>query len=227
MLPMPGCCWLCQLPLRLQQQGICGFCQRNLLRRSARCPQCGLAAENARQPCGRCLRQPPPWQALIAAGNYQPPLSALLIRFKFLRLTALSVMLARLILLSWLDARRQRLLVRPDILLAVPLPKTRAWRRGFNQTDLLARPLARWVGCRYQPTGLRSVRAVKHQHRLPARARRRNLLGAFRVEIAVRGCHIAVIDDVVTTGSTAAEISRLLIHAGAASVQIWCLCRTL
>lgn len=227
MLPMPACCWLCLMPLKLHRHGVCSLCYRQFSAAPPVCPRCGLPASASRFECGRCLRRPPPWQALVAVGDYQPPLSALIKQLKFHRITALSVMLARLILLSWLQARRRGLVVRPAILLAVPQHHRRAWRRGFNQTDLLAQPLARWVGCRYSAHGLRRVQAASAQHRLTARARRKNLRGAFKLEIDVSGRHIAVIDDVVTTGSTVGEISRLLLTAGAASVQVWCLCRTL
>ena len=227
MLPMQGVCWLCQAALKLPAQGICSYCLRTLPALPRCCPRCGLPAGDTFIPCGRCLLRPPPWQQLIAVSDYRPPLSLLLARHKFFGVTALSVMLARLILLSWLTARRQRNLPRPDLLLAVPLHHQRAWRRGFNQADLLAAPLAHWLCCRYRPEALTRRRAARVQHQLDARTRRKNLRGAFQLEIAVRGRHIALIDDVVTTGSTVAEISRLLMHAGAASVQIWCLCRTL
>ncbi|MCU5771876.1 DNA utilization protein GntX [Erwiniaceae bacterium BAC15a-03b] len=227
MLPMPGCCWLCLMPTALHQQGICSLCYRQLPASPSSCPRCGLPAASGDVDCGRCLLRPPPWQALVAVTNYQPPLSLLVRQFKFQQITALSVMLARLILLSWLQQRRTRQLVRPEIVLAVPLHQRRAWRRGFNQADLLARKLAYWIGSDYSAQGLRRVRAADLQHQLSARARRKNLRGAFKLEIAVAGRHIAVVDDVVTTGSTVAEISRLLQAAGAASVQICCLCRTL
>lgn len=226
MLSMPGRCWLCHLPLHLTFHGLCSHCLRSLPPLPPCCPQCGLPAPGHR-PCGRCLQNPPPWQALVAVTAWRPPLSRLVSQLKFSAVTALSVMLARLILLSWLQARRNRGLPRPDILLTVPLHGRRAWRRGFNQTTLLARPLARWLQSRYLPQGITRLRAGAVQHQLTARARRKNLRGAFCLEIDVRGRHIALIDDVVTTGSTAAEISRLLLAEGAASIQIWCLCRTL
>ncbi|MFD1800813.1 DNA utilization protein GntX [Mixta tenebrionis] len=227
MLPMQAGCWLCQTPLKLPRQGLCSYCLRALPPLPPCCPRCGLAAANPLLACRRCLRRPPPWQHLVAVSAYGAPLSQLIARHKFSRVTALSVMLARLILLSWLAARRQRGLQRPDLLLTVPLHHRRAWRRGFNQADLLARPLARWLGCAWRPDGLTRRAAGHIQHQLSASARKRNLRNAFRLEITVRDRHIALIDDVVTTGSTVAEISRLLMQAGAASVQIWCLCRTL
>jgi len=158
--------------------------------------------------------------------DYVPPLSEWVQQLKFSRATALRVMLARLLLLKLLTKRRQQPLPRIDLVLSVPLHRRRAWQRGYNQAALLAKPLARWLGCEYRE-GLRRVRHGAVQHALSARARKSNLRGAFRLEMAVRGRHILLIDDVVTTGSTVGEISRLLLAQGAASVHIGCLCRTL
>jgi ComF family protein len=225
MLPIPALCWLCRLPLRLAQHGLCSSCLRQLPRIPERCPCCGLPARGDRV-CGRCLQRPPPWQQLICVSDYHPPLSHWVNQLKFCRATALRVMLARLLLLKWLAMRRHYALPRPDIILSVPLHQYRHWRRGYNQAQLLAQPLAHWLGCAYVE-GIRRVRRAAVQHELSASARKKNLRGAFRLEIPVTGRHILLIDDVVTTGSTVAEISRMLQAAGAASVQIGCLCRTL
>ncbi|WP_210453367.1 DNA utilization protein GntX [Pantoea ananatis] len=226
MLPMPALCWLCQLPLRIALHGLCSICLRQLPRLPSLCPCCGLPAASDALPCGRCLLRPPPWQALICVSHYQPPLSTWVNQLKFSGITALRVMLARLLLLSWLNAYRRGQTVRPDLLMCVPLHARRCWRRGYNQTALLATPLARWLECEFS-LALSRQRARAVQHQLSARQRRRNLRGAFCLETDVNGRHIALIDDVVTTGSTVREISRLLQGRGAASVQVWCLCRTL
>lgn len=178
-------------------------------------------------PCGRCLQRPPPWQRLVFVGDYVAPLSQLVKRFKFHRTPELAPTLARLMLLRWQQARREQYLNRPDLILAVPLHASRCWRRGYNQSDLLARPLARWLGCAYRPAALRRVRKTALQQRLSASARRHNLQRAFACTVPVAGRHIALVDDVVTTGSTVAAIAALLRRQGAASVQIWCVCRTL
>ncbi len=99
-----------------------------------------------------------------------------------------------------------------------------AWE---EMTCLFAPSLARWRGCVWHREGLTRQRAGAVQHSLNARQRRQNLKNAFQLEFAVQGLHIALVDDVVTTGSTVAEISRLLLRNGAATVQVWCLCRTL
>ena len=227
MLPMPTACWLCQMPLAISRHGLCSFCLRHLPALPWCCPRCGLPAPSALTECRSCLLKPPPWQQMIFVSEWRSPVKEWVKRLKFSQATALSVMLARLLLLKWLVARREHNLRRPDILLCVPLHKTRAWRRGYNQMDDVARQLARWLNCHYAPAGLSRQRKTRIQHSLNAIARRKNLRGAFRVEIRVKGQHIVLTDDVVTTGSTASEISRILLAAGAASVQVWSLCRTL
>ncbi|MCU6667968.1 DNA utilization protein GntX [Enterobacteriaceae bacterium H4N4] len=227
MLTVPGLCWLCQMPLALSHWGVCSVCRRAIAAPVSVCPRCGLPAMHPRLPCGRCLRKPPPWQALVAVGDYTPPVSPMLHQLKFSHQSQLALPLARLLLLAILQARRSRELPDVDLLMSVPLWSRRHWRRGFNQSDLLCRPLAHWLNCRYVPTALRRTRATPAQHHLSARLRKRNLQHAFALELPVAGRHIALVDDVVTTGSTVAEFSRLLLRSGAESVQVWCLCRTL
>jgi len=130
-------------------------------------------------------------------------------------------------LLYILDARRPTRLALLNRIVSDPLYSRRQWLRGFNQSELLSRPLARWLSCRYASHTLTRVRPALTQHFLSARQRKSNLKNAFRLELPLDGLHIAIVDDVVTTGSTVAEITRLLLQGGAATVQVWCLCRTL
>lgn len=227
MLPIHSRCWLCRQPLRLMQQGICSYCLRTLPAKPSCCPVCGLPSGDPHQPCGRCLQKAPPWQALVFVSDYRPPISTLVKNFKFQQTPALAPTLARLILLHWLQTHREQHLNRPEVILAVPLQDKRCWRRGYNQSELLALPLARWLGCEYRPAALRRIRATAPQQQLIARLRRRNLRGAFRCDENLAGKHVALLDDVVTTGSTMAEIATLLQKQGVASLQIWCVCRTL
>ncbi|KJV46804.1 phosphoribosyltransferase [Pantoea sp. BL1] len=225
MLSIPALCWLCRLPLQIARHGLCSRCVQQIPALPAICPCCALPASGTRL-CGRCLRRPPPWHSLTCVSDYLPPLSDWVIQLKFSRATALRVMLARLLLLKLLNSRRVNLTPRIDLVLSVPLHRRRAWQRGYNQAELLAKPLARWLGCEYR-AGVRRRRRGLVQHALRASARKKNLRGAFSLEMPVRGRHILLIDDVVTTGSTVAEISRILLAQGAASVHIGCLCRTL
>jgi ComF family protein len=212
------------MPLALAHWGICSRCVRAVCPHLSLCPQCGLPAANAHFACGRCLQKAPPWRYLVTVNQYVSPLSTLIHAWKFSGKPELARALARLLLLR-LKARPER--QKPDLLVAVPLWQRRHWRRGYNQADILCRPLARWLNIHYQPEAIRRVRPTATQHQLPARLRKQNLKNAFRLEFPVQGLHIALVDDVVTTGSTVAELSRLLLQNGAVSVQVWCLCRTL
>lgn len=227
MLTIPGLCWLCRMPLACPGWGICSCCLAALPVSPPSCPRCGLPAAPDVKACGRCLQEAPPWDRLIYVTAYQPPLSTLVHGYKFNGATALAQALARLILLKVLYASGRRLIPRPEIIVCIPLHARRAWRRGYNQSDLLAALLARWLKCDYQPAAIARTRSTLAQHQLGARRRRGNLRGAFRVDITVAGRHMVIVDDVVTTGSTVAEIARLLKKQGAATVQVWCLCRTL
>lgn len=168
MLPIHSRCWLCRQPLRLMQQGICSYCLRTLPAKPCCCPVCGLPSGDPHQPCGRCLQKAPPWQALVFVADYRPPISTLVKNFKFQQTPALAPTLARLILLHWLQAHREQHLNRPEVILAVPLQDKRCWRRGYNQSELLALPLARWLGCEYRPAALRRIRATAPQQKLIA-----------------------------------------------------------
>jgi ComF family protein len=227
MLTVPGLCWLCRMPLALAHWGICSGCARTIPLAATLCPRCALPAFSHALPCGRCLRKMPPWQQMVTVSGYTPPLSHLVHQMKFSHRPELARTLARLLLLAVRDAKRMRQLPAPDLLVNVPLWQHRHWRRGYNQSDLLCRILARWLNCRYEPTALQRVRMTRIQHQLSARLRKRNLKNAFRLELPVTGLHMVIVDDVVTTGSTVAEMSQLLLRSGAATVQVWCLCRTL
>ncbi len=200
MLTVPGLCWLCRMPLALSHWGICSVCARAVRQRVSLCPQCGLPAAHPSLPCGRCLQKPPPWQRLVSVSDYTPPLSLLVHQLKFTRRSEIAAALARLLLQEVLMARRSTGLQLPDRIVSVPLWSRRHWR---------------------------GVRATATQHHLSARLRKRNLKNAFRLELPVQGLHMVIVDDVVTTGSTVAEIAQLLLRNGAATVQVWCLCRTL
>ncbi|WP_258962812.1 phosphoribosyltransferase family protein, partial [Klebsiella pneumoniae] len=82
------------------------------------------------------------------------------------------------------------------------------------QSDLLCRPLSRWLGSAWRSDALTRRRRTGTQHQLSARLRKQNLKNAFQLELSLQGHHIAIVDDVVTTGSTVAEISRLLLRNG-------------
>lgn len=115
---------------------------------------------------------------------------------------------------------------RPELILPVPLHVSRLRERGYNQALEIARPLAQALN---RPIAMRTcerVRATSPQAGLHANARRRNVRGAFQVKRPLRVRHVAIVDDVVTTGQTATELARALRRAGAVRVDLWAVART-
>ncbi|MGB2788995.1 MAG: ComF family protein, partial [Dokdonella sp.] len=114
----------------------------------------------------------------------------------------------------------------PAALLCVPLHESRLRERGYNQALELAKPLARALHWPRHPHALRRIRSTQAQSGLDARARRRNLRGAFEVDPAqTLPTHVALLDDVMTTGSTLRECARVLRKAGVQRVDVWALAR--
>lgn len=227
MLAMEGVCWLCRQLLKIPQQGICSFCIRNLPPMPKVCPQCALPCEYHQFPCGRCLIKPPPWQNLITVAPYQAPLRQLIHQYKFRYQPQLAIALTRVFLLYWLNGYRQQQWKKPDLLISIPPHPRRCWRRGFDHMALIGGNLTTWLNIAYSQNSLLRSRDTLAQVSLTRKQRRNNLKEAFTLETSVSGLHIAIIDDVITTGSTMHAAAQLLICAGAHTVDAWSLCRTL
>nr|WP_238529409.1 phosphoribosyltransferase family protein [Vibrio mimicus] len=108
----------------------------------------------------------------------------------------------------------------------MPLHWRRRWQRGFNQSDLLARELARSLPTQYDSQLFARRRATPHQQGLSKAQRIQNLSGAFVLNHQPNQQHIAIVDDVVTTGSTIRHLCDLLLDVGVQSIDIYCICRT-
>ena len=205
---------------------ICADCLTRFAAPLPRCRRCALPVPAEVPLCGRCLVAPPPFDAALAAVDYRAPWDRLVAAFKFHGGLDLAASFAAAIVAA--EARRAA--PRPSLLLPVPLAPGRLRERGYNQAWELARRVGRTIGIAAEPMLLLRVRETAHQLALPLDARAGNVRGAFAVEPRRRGelagRHVAVVDDVLTTASTAAEIAAVLRQAGAASIEIWVLART-
>lgn len=188
-----------------------------------RCPRCALPLAAPAPACAGCLARPPAFAWTLAPYRYAFPLDRLLSRFKYSGDLAGGRLLAEL--LADALAREPRLGARDVLLLPVPLAGDRLAERGYNQALELARPLARRLGLTLAVDGLARIRATPRQAGLSARARRRNLRGAFAASAVVRGRRVLLVDDVMTTGATLRECARVLHRAGAREVGVVVLAR--
>ena len=229
LITISGYCWLCRQPLRYGNHSICSSCIRHLPQQNNRCPGCLYPSTHSMILCGRCLRSPPRWKQMLTVTDYRPPLNKLLHLYKYHPRPQIALCLAKLFLLRWLAHRRENLVRKPEQIISVPLHRHRRWRRGFDQVEAIAKPLARWLNCSYHPNTLIRTRATLAQTHLNAKQRQQNLDNAFIVNrtVSVAGKDLALIDDVITTSATLNAIVPLLFRAGARSVEVWAICRTL
>ena len=183
------------------------------------CPLCALPALRGAV-CGACLTRPPHFDAAIAAYVYAFPLDRLLQAYKYGgRLAYADFFAAEL-------AHRTANRVPPDVVVALPLAPARQRERGFDQAREVARRVAQ---LRALPlaAALARTRDTPTQAALPWRERARNVRNAFVADASVAALRVALVDGVMTTGSTLAEAARALRRAGAAGVEAWVIARTL
>lgn len=216
---LPAHCLLCGAR---GQRGLslCAACAGDLPRNRVCCARCALPLATPAPLCGRCLKHAPPWTAAWVPFRYEWPLGPLETRFKFGGDLAAGHTLA----LLWAGSPRPQVL--PQALVPVPLHRARLRRRGYNQALELAKPLARAFGVPLLRDALRRNRATGAQTELTASQRRRNVRGAFSAHLrGAAPAHVAVLDDVFTTGATLGECVRVLQRAGIVRVDVWALAR--
>ena len=230
-----GQCLLCHAPLAWGSDFCSGCIQDLAPLPSVRCHCCASTLSGtARQAllCGQCQQQAPSFCYTRAAWCYAAPLDSLILALKFHQQLHLARALAELMLLG-LD--KQELLPAAnevDVLMPIPLHRSRLAQRGYNQALELARPLARKLHLPVDFTSLKRWRPTPAQMDLPLQQRQHNVRDAFRLsakaeaQASVIDKRIALIDDVMTSGHTANAAAHCLRQAGAREVQIWVLART-
>jgi ComF family protein len=178
-------------------------------------------------PCGACQSHRPAFDATIAAGDYSAPLDQLVLQLKFGGTLALAPWCGR----ALADAvSAQAGFAMPDVLCPVPLGPQRLAERGFNQALEIARPLARSLGLTLRPALAIRVRETQAQSGVAPAERKKNIRNAFMVApdalALVRGQHIGVVDDVMTSGATLHEMAAMLKRFGATRVSNLVFART-
>jgi ComF family protein len=205
---------------------VCRDCIARFAAPVARCRRCGLRVAAQAAQCGACLAEPPPFDACVVAVDYAFPWDRLIADFKFNGRVELAAPLAAL-LVQAIGRAGDAL---PSLVVPVPLAPQRLAERGYNQAWLLAKGLGQALRRPATPDALVRVRSTPRLMTLDSDARLRAIHGAFRVSPAwqarLRGRHITLVDDVLTTGATLDEISRLLREHGAAGISVWVLART-
>ncbi len=224
-LLFPRCCILCSGPSDCKHD-LCSACMAVLPWAKERCYRCANTLPGALPTvaCGACQTTPPPFWLTHTLFAWQPPISRLLIQLKFqhklLHAQLLGELFAAKICSDWYPSQRL-----PDAILPVPLHPARLRARGYNQAVELARPIARAFQLPLLIRACERRKATAPQTALTAIARQQNLENAFILRESIAGRYLAVLDDVITTGSTVGELCRMLQNQGANRIDVWCLAR--
>lgn len=193
-----------------------------------RCPVCALPVDRRNAPlaqgsaCRACIAEPPHFDATITLGDYRAPLDTLALELKFHARAATGQAFARLLQLAF-DSTDS---TAPDVIVPVPLSRRRLNLRGYNQAWSIARPLAQLMNTPADARLLERTRDTAPQAKLDLDSRRLNVGDAFRVVRSIRGKHIGVVDDVMTSGATLDALARTLKAAGATRVTNFVALRT-
>ncbi|MBS1186925.1 MAG: amidophosphoribosyltransferase [Burkholderiaceae bacterium] len=214
---LPAACALCGAAAT---DGVCDGCSTQFFGlRPARCTQCAnrLPHDGAGAICGACLKLPPAFDATWVAADYAPPVDQLVLALKFGHSLALAPLLARLLQATLPGEEKW-----PDLLLPVPLAPARLAGRGFNQSLEIARHLSRRLAVPLEPKLAIRLRETATQSLLPLPERRDNVRRAFTLDATaierIRGRHVGLVDDVMTTGETLNELAAVCKRFGAARV---------
>jgi len=221
---LPPRCVICDAPGHVGMD-ICPPCLAKLPHNHRACCQCALPlpAGDGDTPvrCGRCLKTPPVFDHAISLFEYKDDAASLIVQLKFNDRLALSRLFGQLMLDRVLTQGAPQV----DAILPVPLHPGRLRRRGFNQSVELARKLGSGLQIPLLRHQVVRVVATSQQAGLDAKSRRQNIRGAFKVTGSLPYEHVAIVDDVITTGSTVNELARVLKKAGVKTVSVWSVAR--
>ena len=215
---LPPTCLLCGNP-GYRQRDLCLVCYQQLPRNTDCCYQCAEAFVTPNigpKVCGHCLRRRPAFDETHAPFLHDATIRYLVTRLKF-NADYKNARLLGLLLAEHVSQVAER----PDIILPVPLHRSRYRERGFNQSIEIARTVSRQLAIPLDLQTCRRQRDTPHQTGLSAKLRRKNLRQAFVLVKPLNVRHVALLDDVMTTGTTVHELALTLKKAGVNRVDVW------
>lgn len=209
-------CVLCSKTAHDAHPALCTDCRKQLISHHC-CKQCGnLIADKNLTICGDCQTTPPPIDHTFHLSSYSPAAKELITQLKFNQQLLIAESLGKILA----DEIRDQSATLPDVMIPVPMHKKRLRQRGFNQALQIAKPLAKQLSIPLSNAIAYRNFYTPPQTQLDAGTRRTNPQSSFHCK-KLHGEHIAIIDDVITTGSTVNALARALKQAGASKVSAW------
>lgn len=214
-------CLVCGAPGMNPHRDLCAGCAGELPRLRHCCRRCAQPLAVSASRCGGCLRRTPRFDFAFSPFHYQAPIDALVRGLKYADCSANGRLLAQLFADEFMSAGGRR----PDCIIPVPLSSERFRHRGFNQAIELGRVISKALSLPLLTNVVARLRDTPEQAGLALKARRRNVRGAFELTGRLPYSHVAVLDDVMTSGSTLNEVARVLRKGGARVVDVWAVAR--
>ncbi len=205
---------------------LCQYCHQRLPLSKNCCHSCGLpmfATDGQGQLCcGECLINSPLYDRVISAFHYEAPVSDFITRLKYSSQFQLLPLLSDYLIQKIQNSYQQ--VNWPTLIIAMPLHPKKLKSRGFNQSRLIANKLSQRLEIPLLKNGVVRIKNTQAQSGLDSVERKKNIKNAFEVRIPIAE-HVTIVDDVVTTGMTASELTKQLLKNGAKKVDVWCIAR--
>jgi competence protein ComFC len=214
---LPAFCDVCDKPLEKDERVVCEDCMSQIQFISEPyCLRCGKPTKGEKV-CRSCFVHPHKLLRIRALGVYTGVLASLIHLLKYTRRLSLAARLGKMVFKLVME---DNFLRRAQLIIPVPLHPTRMRERGYNQSELLAKNIGKYLNIPLFTKALFRVRNTKSQTRLSTEQRRENVKGAFTVKNTthIAKKHILLVDDVLTTGATLDECAIALLNGGASAV---------
>lgn len=222
----PGVCILCSAKAH-RKIDLCEACECELPWLPDACRCCAqpiFSQQSLNSLCGNCVIHPPPFASTLALFAYRDPIIKLIAGLKFHKKLIYARVLGELLAARFKQVNADAL---PECIIPVPLHAQRLRERGYNQALEMARPISKQLKIPLNIHCCVRTRATQAQVTLPADERHLNVKNAFAVAEPLAVKHVAVIDDVMTTGHTLAELCQALHKSGVEQIDVWCAARTI
>lgn len=216
----PYTCVLCQSHTNMNKD-LCNTCSSKLPWINYYCQKCGIELPEIQSHCGMCLKQSPVYDRTVTLFRYELPISQFIIQLKFNQKLIYAKLFGQL-----LAAQIHKQGILPECILPVPLHPKRLRERGYNQSLELARTISKELSIPMDVNTCQRVRHTQSHSLISAKKRQINIKGAFELSKNLPFQHVALLDDVVTTGATINELSQLLRSNNVQKIDVWCVART-
>lgn len=223
---LPHTCILCAEHAE-QSRDLCVACEKELPWADLACKQCGLrlSAATTSELCGQCQQHPPAFDRVFSLCDYIEPMDRIIAAAKFHQQLVYTRLLGEL-LTERACQRWYKNQALPDLILPVPLHASRLKERGYNQSLEIAKVVALKLNIPLGKDYCERQKATAAQSSLAHAERSHNVKNAFVLKKPLNLQHVAIVDDIITTGHTVDELSKILRAAGVQQIDVWCCART-